>query len=556
MNDNSIINETLISRDNLELYKNETDKKIRNHVENKISENIDETLTKSGFSADSSVVGKKIDEINGSISTLSNEIEQNKTDISNVKTDIQNLQNQDNVLSSRIDNLSTLPDGSTTADAELADVRVGADGTIYENAGTAVRTQIGELKNDLADKTDAIGNIVKLTNYQSGYINKSDGAIYHDSESKCIYKMPIVYKLPMTIKNIFVRGSRCVCTYITPTQLNRVIITNSSDTEVSFTPEENDNYISITTPVGKNSTIIYNLDILDYMMTQTSCYVDSTQGNDSNSGRINSPFRTINKAIDIGYKTIYIKPGEYNETISLDNAYGYKFLPYNIGTFKQKSDTPLIHLNGGENKNIKSGIILNNCYDILFENIWCDNTSSYGTNIVDSFNICMNYCHFSNTFRDGLRLLNVNGVFNNCKAFNVGDESLTNADGFNIHGFGNTIFNDCIAYDCLDDGISHHDGCTGYINGGEFYNNGKGGVSSPCYGAKIDIVNVYCHDNRFGVYLDASTGDRLTESNISNSIFKNNSVDLYNAHGKMNIWNVKYTTSYISQDAIFNNLDL
>ena len=86
MNDNSIINETLISRDNLELYKNETDKKIRNHVENKISENIDETLTKSGFSADSSVVGKKIDEINGSISTLSNEIEQNKTDILWLKT--------------------------------------------------------------------------------------------------------------------------------------------------------------------------------------------------------------------------------------------------------------------------------------------------------------------------------------------------------------------------------------------------------------------------------------------------------------------------------------
>ena len=93
MNDNLIINETLISRDNLELYKNETDKKIRNYVENKISENIDETLTKSGFSADSSVVGEKIDEINGSISTLGNEINQNKSEINQNKTDILNNQN-------------------------------------------------------------------------------------------------------------------------------------------------------------------------------------------------------------------------------------------------------------------------------------------------------------------------------------------------------------------------------------------------------------------------------------------------------------------------------
>lgn len=41
-----------------------------------------------------------------------------------------------------------------TSEAELADVRVGADGTTYENAGTAVRTQIGELKEDLVDLQD------------------------------------------------------------------------------------------------------------------------------------------------------------------------------------------------------------------------------------------------------------------------------------------------------------------------------------------------------------------------------------------------------------------
>ncbi|MDY3966270.1 MAG: hypothetical protein SOZ25_08945, partial [Prevotella sp.] len=70
----------------------------------------------------------------------------------------------------RIDSLSTLPEGSTTGDAELIGIRIGADGVTYPNAGEAVRTQIlnektsretavNELKGDLGDVEDRIAPI-------------------------------------------------------------------------------------------------------------------------------------------------------------------------------------------------------------------------------------------------------------------------------------------------------------------------------------------------------------------------------------------------------------
>lgn len=93
----------------------------------------------------------------------------------------------DAALSSRIDSIASLPEGSTTADAELMDIRIAGNGETYNTAGEAVRGQFDQI-------TDKMNFIVSPNKWnpelqKTGYYTAA--GVYTTSDTYVTLETPI-----------------------------------------------------------------------------------------------------------------------------------------------------------------------------------------------------------------------------------------------------------------------------------------------------------------------------------------------------------------------------
>lgn len=155
-----------------------------------------------------------------------------------LKTEITNMDGEIDTLKSRMDTFTSLPEGSTTGDAELADIRVGSNGATYPNAGDAVRIQMGQVTNyantigyaAMHDSGATFDGIIELTADEELFADKT--VVYANIPGGTTYDVTYICGLnPAPTGSLYEQyddGTR-----------SRVIDRMAADTKYSLTAKDN-----------------------------------------------------------------------------------------------------------------------------------------------------------------------------------------------------------------------------------------------------------------------------------------------------------------------------
>lgn len=213
----------------------------------------------------------------------------------------------------------------------------------------------------------------------------------------------------------------------------------------------------------KRFFFILTLCLVSLTTFATNYYV-ATSGNDSNSGTLSSPFKTLTKAIDVASAGdyIYLRGGSYSVTSTIIiTKNGTSSAKINVNAYG--TEVPVLSFNDTEGDSNR-GIVLDGDY-WYWKGITIEKAGDNGMLLSGNNNTIEN-CIFRRNHDTGLQLSRYsssatsisqwpsNNLILGCESYDNRDSANEDADGFAAKltvGTGN-IFRNCVSHHNIDDG--------------------------------------------------------------------------------------------------------